>query len=60
MNNPNQKLLNLKYLLDFYFKSLFIDLRPFLPSFRILKKSQDREEIMKTVSEIRDIKVVSI
>ena len=60
MTKTNQKLLNFRYCLDFYFKSLFIALRPFLPSFRILKKSQVREKIIKKVSEIREMKVISI
>tara|TARA_B100000287_G_C20030111_1_gene542090 strand:+ start:332 stop:457 length:126 start_codon:yes stop_codon:yes gene_type:complete len=37
-----------------YFGLLFISLRAFLPSFKVLKNSQKREEIMKNVSEIRE------
>ncbi len=40
--------------------SLFISVRAFLPSLRVLKTSQVREEIIRMVSIIREIKVVSI
>ena len=40
---------------DIYDLSLFISIKAFLPSLRVLKTSQEREEIMKMVSVIRDI-----
>ena len=44
----------------FYDLSLFISFKAFLPSLRVLKTSQDREEIIRIVSIIREIWVVSI
>ena len=45
---------------DYYDLSLFISVKAFLPSLRVLKTSQDREKMIRKVSEIREIKVVSI
>ena len=45
---------------DIYDLFLFISFRDFLPSLRVLKTSQDREEIIRMVSVIREIWVVSI
>jgi len=39
----------------FYDLSLFISVRAFLPSLRVLKTSQVREEIIRMVSVIREI-----
>ena len=44
----------------FYDLSLFISESAFLPSLRVLKMSQVREEIIRKVSVIREIWVVSI
>jgi len=44
----------------FHDLSLFISVRAFLPSLRVLKMSQVREEIIRMVSVIREICVVSI
>ena len=53
---------NIKYLYFFwniYFESLlFISMRAFLPSLRVLKTSQDREDTIKTVSTVREKKVM--
>ena len=53
---------NIKYLYFFwniYFESLlFISMRAFLPSLRVLKTSQDREDTIKTVSIVREKKVM--
>ena len=46
--------------LDIYFESFFISLRAFLPSLRVLNVNQKREEIIKRVSMISEIKVKSI
>ena len=43
-----------------YDLSLFNSLRAFLPSLRVLKISQVREEMIRRVSIIREIRVVSI
>jgi len=40
---------------DIYDLSLFISVRAFLPSLRVLKTSQDREEMIRMVSVIREI-----
>ena len=40
--------------------SLFISVKAFLPSLRVLKISQDSEEIIRIVSIISEIKVESI
>jgi len=45
---------------DIYDLSLFISVKAFLPSLRVLKTSQDREEMIRMVSVIREIRVVSI
>ena len=42
-----------------YHLSLFISVRAFLPSLRVLKTSQDNDETIIKVSVIRDINVVS-
>jgi len=44
----------------FHDLSLFISVKAFLPSLRVLKTSQVREEIIRMVSVIREIYVVSI
>ena len=44
----------------FHDLSLFISVKAFLPSLRVLKTSQDRVEIIKMERVIREIKVVSI
>ena len=44
----------------FHDLSLFISVKAFLPSLRVLKMSQVREEIIRMVSVIREICVVSI
>ena len=49
-----------KMFFDIYYLSLFISFRAFLPSLRVLKRSQDREEIIRNVSVIKEIKVGSI
>ena len=48
------------YLCHIYFESLFISFKAFVPSFKVLKTSQDIDEIIKTVSIIKETKVVSI
>ena len=45
---------------DLYETSFFISLRAFLPSFRVLKTNHEIEEIIRTASVTRDIKVTSI
>ena len=49
---------------NLYFKiynlSLFISFKAFLPSLRVLKTSQDREDIIRMVRITRDIRVGSI
>ena len=44
----------------FHDPSLFISVKAFLPSLRVLKTSQVIEEIIRMVSVIREIRVVSI
>ena len=44
----------------FHDLSSFISVKAFLPSLRVLKTSQDREEITRMVRVIREIWVVSI
>ena len=44
----------------FHDLSLFISVKAFLPSLRVLKTSQDREEIIIMVRVIREMWVVSI
>ena len=38
--------------------SLFISVRAFVPSLRVLKTSQESEEIIRMVSVVKDIRVV--
>ena len=45
---------------DIYNLSLLISVRAFLPSLRVLKTSKIREEMIRMVSVIREIKVISI
>ena len=45
---------------DIYDLSLFISIKAFLPSLRVLKISQDSDEIIRIVSKISEIKVESI
>ena len=45
---------------DIYDLSLFISARAFLPSLRVLKRSQVRDEIIIMVSVMRERRVVSI
>ena len=40
--------------------SLFVSVKAFLPSLRVLKVSQNREEEIRMESVIREIRVVSI
>ena len=49
-----------KCLCDIYNGSLFLSFRAFLPSLRVIKTSQERDETTKKVSVKREIKVVSI
>ena len=44
----------------FHDPSLFISVKAFLPSLRVLNTSQDREETIRMVSVIREMWVVSI
>ena len=44
----------------FHDLSLFISVKAFLPSLRVLKTSQEREEIIRMVSVTREISVASI
>ena len=44
----------------FHDLSLFISVKAFLPSLRVLKTSQEREKMIRMVSIIKEIKVVSI
>ena len=44
---------------DIYDLYLFISVRAFLPSLRVLRISQDKNAIIKIVSVISEIKVVS-
>ena len=59
-NKSNENPIFLNVFCDIYELSLFISVRAFLPSLRVLKISQEKEEIIKMVSVIREIKVVSI
>ena len=45
---------------DIYDLSLFISLKAFLPSLRVLETSQDREEMIKNESVNREKRFVSI
>ncbi len=51
----NENSIFLKMFIVFHDLSLFISVRAFLPSLRVLKMSQVREEIIRTVSVIREI-----
>ena len=55
-----QMLYFLNFFCDIYDLSLFISFKAFLPSLRVLKTSQKREEEIIIVSVIREIRVVSI
>ena len=57
-NKPNENYLFL-VVCDTYDLSLFISVRAFLPSLRVLKTSQEREEIIRMASVIKEIKVTS-
>ena len=46
--------------LDIYDLSLFISVKAFLPSLRVLKTSQESEVIIRMVRVIRDIRDVSV
>ena len=54
------KILYFERFFGIYDLSSFISLIAFLPSLRVLKVSQAREEMIRRVSVIREIKVVSI
>ena len=41
-----------------YDQSLLISFRAFLPSLRVLKTSQESEEIIRILSVVKDIRVV--
>ena len=56
MKNP----LFLNVFCGIYDQSLFISLRAFLPSLRVVKVSQDRAEMIRMISIIKEMKVVSI
>ena len=45
---------------DIYDLSLFISFRAFLPSLRVIKTSQEREEIIRMESVMSEINVVSM
>ena len=51
------KILNFKFCLDIYYLSLLISVRAFLPSLRVLMTSQESDEIIRTVSIIKEINV---
>ena len=57
--NP-ECLLFFKCSCDVHNLSLVISLRAFLPSFRLLRTNQEKEEIIKMLSTTREIKVVLI
>ena len=54
------KILNFKWFWDIYGLPLFISVKAFLPSLRVLKTSQKSEEIISMVSVIREILVPSM
>ena len=58
--NQMQMLYFLNFFFDIYDLSLFISFKAFLPSLRVLKTSQKREEKIKIVSVIKEIRVASI
>ena len=43
---------------DIHDLSLFISFKAFLPSLRVLETSQERDEMIRMVSVIREIRVV--
>ena len=45
---------------DIYDLSLFISVKAFLPSLRVLRTSQEKKEMIRMVSGIRESRVVSI
>ena len=47
-------------IIDIYDLSLFISIKAFLPSLRVLKTSQDKEEMTRMVSIIKELRVKSI
>jgi len=49
----------LKIFCAIYCESLLISFRAFLPSLRVLNTSQEREEIIRAVSIIREIWILS-
>ena len=53
------KIIFLNVFCDIYDLSLDISLSAFLPSLSVLKTSQEREEIIRMESVIREIRVVS-
>ena len=56
----SNQILHFQMFIVFHDLSLFISVKAFLPSLRVLKTSQAREEIIRMVSVIREIWVVSI
>ncbi|MBW3055466.1 hypothetical protein CU307_07620 [Prochlorococcus marinus str. MU1411] len=49
----------LNFICDIYNLSLLISVKAFLPSLRVLKTSEERENIIRIVSIIREKRVVS-
>ena len=45
---------------DIYDLSLFISVRAFVPSLRVLKTSQEREEMIRMVRVIKETSVISM
>ena len=45
---------------DIYDLSLFISVRAFVPSLRVLKTSQEREEMIRMVRVIKETRVISM
>ena len=60
MNGSNENPIFEGIFCDIYDLSLDISVRAFLPSLRVLKTSQNKEEIIRMVSIVRDINVISI
>ena len=60
MYKSNENSLFLKVFWDIYYISLSISLNAFLPSLRVLKTSQESEEIIRMVSVIREKREVLI
>ena len=54
------KILYFNFFIDDYDISLFISLRAFLPSLRVLKTSQQRAKMMRIESVIKEMRVISI